>query len=98
MLSTRRDLLPEDVALELAKLQDRVPPFPAALSREMVERAFGLDVRGDVRPLLLGERRLLDRQLGRGERAVIGGQRARAGLAQRRRGVGGEVWGGGHAA
>ncbi|HEY8876997.1 MAG TPA: ubiquinone biosynthesis regulatory protein kinase UbiB, partial [Roseateles sp.] len=41
VLSTRRDLLPEDVALELAKLQDRVPPFPAALSREMVERAFG---------------------------------------------------------
>jgi len=41
VLSTRRDLLPEDVAQELAKLQDRVPPFPAALSREMVERAFG---------------------------------------------------------
>ena len=31
VLSTRRDLLPLDVALELAKLQDRVPPFPAAL-------------------------------------------------------------------
>jgi ubiquinone biosynthesis protein len=41
VLSTRRDLLPPDVAQELAKLQDRVPPFPAALSREMVERAFG---------------------------------------------------------
>ena len=41
VLSTRRDLLPVDVALELAKLQDRVPPFPAAVSREMVERAFG---------------------------------------------------------
>ncbi|MGQ3051416.1 MAG: ubiquinone biosynthesis regulatory protein kinase UbiB [Roseateles sp.] len=41
VLSTRRDLLPNDVALELAKLQDRVPPFPASLSREMVERAFG---------------------------------------------------------
>ena len=40
VLSTRRDLLPHDVAQELAKLQDRVPPFPAALSREMVERAF----------------------------------------------------------
>ena len=41
VLSTRRDLLPADVALELARLQDRVPPFPAAVSREMVERAFG---------------------------------------------------------
>jgi len=41
VLSTRRDLLPADVAEELARLQDRVPPFPAALSREMVERAFG---------------------------------------------------------
>ena len=29
MLSTRRDLLPPDIADELAKLQDRVPPFPA---------------------------------------------------------------------
>jgi ubiquinone biosynthesis protein len=28
MLSTRRDLLPQDIADELAKLQDRVPPFP----------------------------------------------------------------------
>ncbi len=29
MLSTRRDLMPPDIAVELAKLQDRVPPFPA---------------------------------------------------------------------
>ena len=29
MLSTRRDLLPADIADELAKLQDRVPPFPS---------------------------------------------------------------------
>ena len=28
VLSTRRDLLPLDVADELARLQDRVPPFP----------------------------------------------------------------------
>ena len=28
VLSTRRDLLPQDIADELAKLQDRVPPFP----------------------------------------------------------------------
>ncbi len=41
MLSTRRDLLPLDVADELAKLQDRVPPIPAAQAAELVERAFG---------------------------------------------------------
>jgi ubiquinone biosynthesis protein len=41
MLSTRRDLLPLDVADELARLQDRVPPFPAAQSAAIVERALG---------------------------------------------------------
>ncbi len=41
VLSTRRDLLPPDVADELAKLQDRVPPFPAPQARALVERAFG---------------------------------------------------------
>jgi ubiquinone biosynthesis protein len=41
VLSTRRDLLPLDVADELAKLQDRVPPFPAAKAAALVERAFG---------------------------------------------------------
>ena len=40
VLSTRRDLLPDDVADELAKLQDNVPPFPAAEARRLVERAF----------------------------------------------------------
>jgi len=41
VLSTRRDLLPADVADELARLQDRVPPFPAAQAKVLVERAFG---------------------------------------------------------
>ena len=41
VLSTRRDLLPPDLADELAKLQDRVPPFPAELARTLVEKAFG---------------------------------------------------------
>ena len=40
VLSTRRDLLPLDVAEELAKLQDNVPPFPAAQARTIIERAF----------------------------------------------------------
>jgi len=41
VLSTRRDLLPADIADELAKLQDSVPPFPAAQARVLVERALG---------------------------------------------------------
>ncbi len=44
VLSTRRDLLPPDLSDELAKLQDRVPPFPAAQARELVEKAFGRPV------------------------------------------------------
>ncbi|MDH0865343.1 ubiquinone biosynthesis regulatory protein kinase UbiB [Mitsuaria sp. GD03876] len=41
LLSTRRDLVPPDMIEELARLQDNVPPFPAELSRELIERAFG---------------------------------------------------------
>ena len=41
VLSTRRDLLPADLADELAKLQDRVPPFAPQLARAEVERALG---------------------------------------------------------
>src|SRR3989441_4452128 len=44
VLSTRRDLVPADLADELAKLQDRVPPFPAELAAAEVERAFGKPV------------------------------------------------------
>ena len=40
-LSTRRDLLPIDIADELAKLQDRVPPFDGALAQRIVEQAYG---------------------------------------------------------
>ncbi len=41
VLSTRRDLLPEDLADELEKLQDRVPPFPSDEAVAVIERAFG---------------------------------------------------------
>jgi ubiquinone biosynthesis protein len=41
VLSTRRDLLPQDIADELAKLQDQVPPFPGELAVAEVERALG---------------------------------------------------------
>ncbi|MDD5298921.1 MAG: ubiquinone biosynthesis regulatory protein kinase UbiB [Gallionella sp.] len=40
MLSTRRDLLPSDIADELAKLQDQVPPFPSAQAAAMLEAAY----------------------------------------------------------
>ena len=40
LLSTRRDLLPDELADELAKLLDRVPPFPGATARVLVERAY----------------------------------------------------------
>jgi ubiquinone biosynthesis protein len=43
-VSTRRDLLATDVADELAKLQDRVPPFPGAMARAIVESAYGRSV------------------------------------------------------
>ncbi len=40
-LSTRPDLLPDDVALELAKLQDKVPPFSPATSLKIIKQAYG---------------------------------------------------------
>lgn len=40
MLSTRRDLLPEDVACELAKLQDQVPPISYQKIETVVTEAF----------------------------------------------------------
>ena len=41
ILSTRRDLLPEDIADELAELQDRVPPFPGESAASIVRAALG---------------------------------------------------------
>ena len=41
-LSTRRDLLSEDIANELAKLQDQVPPFSGEVARKIIERAWAL--------------------------------------------------------
>ena len=44
VMSTRRDLLPDDIAIELAKLQDRVPPFSSDIAVASIERAFGRSV------------------------------------------------------
>lgn len=41
ILSTRRDLLPVDIADELALLQDQVPPFPGEQARDIIEKALG---------------------------------------------------------
>ena len=45
MLSTRRDLIPADIADELAKLQDQVPPFPSAQAVAVLEAAYGRQLR-----------------------------------------------------
>jgi ubiquinone biosynthesis protein len=44
ILSTRRDLLPGDVADELSLLQDQVPPFPGSQARAAVEAALGAPI------------------------------------------------------
>lgn len=41
ILSTRRDLLPDDIAIELARLQDHVHPFPSRIAREIIEKSLG---------------------------------------------------------
>ena len=56
ILSTRRDLLPEDIATELERLQDDVPPVPGDAALRSIDAAFGARVgdvfeRFDVEPL-----------------------------------------------
>lgn len=43
-LSTRPDIVPPDIAEELTKLQDRVPPFPSDEARTLIEQALGQPV------------------------------------------------------
>jgi len=40
ILSTRRDLFPDDIVDELSKLQDHVPPFPSALAQSIIEESY----------------------------------------------------------
>ncbi|TPE54373.1 ubiquinone biosynthesis regulatory protein kinase UbiB [Maribrevibacterium harenarium] len=56
ILSTRRDLLPDDIADELAKLQDKVPPFDGEIAKRIVEKDLGASVEDlfasfDTKPL-----------------------------------------------
>lgn len=40
ILSTRRDIIPDDISVELSKLQDRVPPFSGVIAKKMIEKAL----------------------------------------------------------
>lgn len=56
LLSTRIDLLPDDIASELIKLQDRVPAFSGQRAQQMIEAALGKPIHElyatfDVEPL-----------------------------------------------
>jgi ubiquinone biosynthesis protein len=44
MLSTRRDLIPKDIANELAKLQDQVPPFNFSTVQVLIEKSYGMPI------------------------------------------------------
>lgn len=43
-LSTRKDILPDDIADELVKLQDKVPPFSDQQAREVIEQELGMSI------------------------------------------------------
>lgn len=44
ILSTRRDLLPDDISDELATLQDNVKPFSGVQAQKIIEQAYGKPV------------------------------------------------------
>ena len=48
VLSTRRDLLPEDIADELAKLQDQVEPFSSEQALELIKQQFAPEAIDDI--------------------------------------------------
>ncbi|PCJ32708.1 MAG: ubiquinone biosynthesis regulatory protein kinase UbiB [Gammaproteobacteria bacterium] len=48
LLSTRRDLLPEDIADSLALLQDQVSPFPNEQARALIQQAYGEHALDDI--------------------------------------------------
>lgn len=44
ILSTRPDMIPDDIIAELSKLQDKVPPYPGEIAKKIVEKAYGKPV------------------------------------------------------
>ena len=83
-LSTRPDILPPDVAAELTKLQDQVPPFDGQLAKQLVEEALGKPVEEmfehfEIEPLasasvaqVHGARLKADADVGDGQRSAPG--------------------------
>lgn len=77
LLSTRRDLLPPDIAQELALLQDKVPPFPVKLAVARIEESLGAPVtrifaRFDSQPLASASiAQVHAAQLATGEEVVV---------------------------
>ncbi len=51
-LSTRPDLIPPDIAAELTRLQDRVPPFSGEDAREVIERSLDAPSQSILQPLM----------------------------------------------
>lgn len=54
ILSTRRDLLPEDIAIELTKLQDQVAPFDNKTAAKLIEKSLNhplTDIFSDFNPV-----------------------------------------------
>lgn len=77
LLSTRPDLLPEDISAELKQLQDNVPPFDPAVFKQLVEDGLGdstdsLFARYDAKPLASASlAQVHSAQLATGEEIVI---------------------------
>src|SRR5207244_4077010 len=46
LLSTRADLLGEEITVDLASLQDRLPPFPGGEARALIEAEFARPLEG----------------------------------------------------
>ena len=77
MLSTRPDLLPEDIVNELAKLQDNVPSFPGVQAQQIIEKSLGdttdnVFKRFDIKPLASASvAQVHSAQLNNGDQVVV---------------------------